>query len=227
MLQAGRAFSATSAVDDVILAHELGRLGGVRVDVVHGGLVVVEERRDRLRVLLHKGLARHDHARQQRGRGLRLRLERVPLLGQVQRHADGVALRLGGGDKGLGQHGHRALFREQRAEALGVLALPLDGHVRAGVDAVFREDVVERVLGRSALAAGVDRAAAQVLHGLHGVAALDDVEHAEGVDGQHLHPALGVVVEHGGQVRGHGRDVHIALHEVGRHLVTEATIWKS
>ena len=38
---------------------------------------------------------------------------------------------------------------------------------------------------------------------MDGIAALYDVKHTQGVDGQHLHAALGVVIEDGSQI---GRD---------------------
>lgn len=45
--------------------------------------------------------------------------------------------------------------------------------------------------------------APQILHRVDGIAALYDVKHTQGVDGQHLHAALGVVIEDGSQI---GRD---------------------
>ena len=100
-----------------------------------------------------------------------------------------------------------------------MLALPLDGHVLRRVDAVFRKDVVERVFRRRALAAGVNRPAAQVFNRLHAVAALDDINHAERIDRQHLNLALRILVKHGSQIRRNSRDIRFALDDFGRHFI--------
>ena len=42
----------------------------------------------------------------------------------------------------------------------------------------------------------------QILHRVDGIAALYNVKHTQGVDGQHLHAALGVVIEDGSQIAG-------------------------
>ena len=51
------------------------------------------------------------------------------------------------------------------------------------------------------------------------VPALHDVEHAQRIDGQHLHAALGVVVEDRGKVGRDGGDIRGPLRQGGRHLI--------
>ena len=103
-----------------------------------------------------------------------------------------------------------------------MLALPVDRHVAVGIDAVFREKIAQGVFGRGALARGHDGLPLQVGHGLHALAVFHNVEHAERIDRQHLDLALRLIVEHGGEVRGHAGHVELALDERGRHLVGRA-----
>ena len=100
-----------------------------------------------------------------------------------------------------------------------MLALPVERHVGVGVDAVFAEKIAQGVLGRAALARGHDGLALEISEGLHALAVFHNVEHTQRVDRQHLHRALGLVVQHGGKVRGHTSHVQLALDERGRHLV--------
>ena len=200
---------------DVVFADELRGGLGVGVDPLDGGGIAVEEGVQRVGMLLGEGPPRYSHAGDEAG----IHAQPVPLGGQVQRHPQAVRLHQGGGHEGLGQHGDARVGRGQRGQALGVLALPLDVHVRRRVDAVLFKDVVERVLRRRALAAGIDRAAREVGDALHALALFDDVQHAQRVDGDHLHRAVGVVVQHAGQVRGHAGHVRLALDKQRRHLV--------
>ena len=100
-----------------------------------------------------------------------------------------------------------------------MLALPLDGDVGVGIKARLAQHVLQRVLGRGALAGGVDGASAQVGDGIDLVAKLADVQHAQRVDGNDAHGALGLVVEHGGQVCRHGGNVHLGLGNERAHLI--------
>ena len=100
-----------------------------------------------------------------------------------------------------------------------MLALPVDGHIVIRINAVFRQQIPQGVLRGAALASGHDGLALQVRHGLDGVAVLHDIQHTQGVDGQHLHRAVGLAVQHGGQVGGHAGHVQVALDEGGGHLV--------
>ena len=100
-----------------------------------------------------------------------------------------------------------------------MLALPLDGDVGVGIKARLAQHVLQRVLGRGALAGGVDGASAQVGDGIDLVAKLADVQHAQRVDGDDAHGALGLVVEHGGQVCRHRGNVHLGLCDERAHLV--------
>ena len=54
---------------------------------------------------------------------------------------------------------------------------------------------------------------------MYRVPALHDVEHAQRIDGQHLHAALGVVVEDRGKVGRDGGDIRGPLRQGGRHLI--------
>ena len=164
---------------------------------------------------LDKVTACDDHAGDERGTIVQL----IPLLGEVERHAQTVNFALRDGDKGLGQQGDARLTACQRRDAFAVLALPVERHVGVGVDAVFTEKIAQGVLGRAALARGHDGLALEVGEGLHALAVFHNVEHAQRVDRQHLHRALGFVVQHGGEVRGHAGHVQPALDERGRHLV--------
>ena len=172
-------------------------------------------------MLLGKGAADDDDARQQGGRRLGVLLQRVPLGIEVQRHADALVLHLSGGDEGLGKQ-RGAAACQQGGQTLGVLALPLDGDVLLRIQSVAGEDGVQRVLGRGALSAGVKRAAAKIGDGMNAVVGIHDVEHAQRIDGQHLYGALRVVVERGGEVGGDGGDIRAPLNEGGRHLVDGA-----
>ena len=88
-----------------------------------------------------------------------------------------------------------------------------------GIDAVFREKIAQGVFRRRALARRHDGLTLQVGHGFHALAVFHDVEDAERVDRQHLDLALRLIVEHGGEVRGHAGHVELALEERGRHFV--------
>ena len=123
------------------------------------------------------------------------------------------------GDKGLRQQGDGGLAAGQGRHAFAVLALPVDGHIVIRINAVFRQQIPQGVLRGAALACSHDGLALQVRHGLDGVAVLHDIQHAQGVDGQHLHRAVGLAVQHGGQVGGHAGHVQVALDEGGGHLV--------
>ena len=103
-----------------------------------------------------------------------------------------------------------------------MLALPVDRHVVIGVDAVFAQKVAQGVFGRRALARGHDGLALEIGDRLHALAVLHDVEHAERIDRQHLDRALGLAVEHGGEVCGHAGHVKLALDQRGRHFVGRA-----
>ena len=164
---------------------------------------------------LDKVTAGDDHAGDERGAIVQL----IPLLGEVERHAQTVDFALRDGDKGLGQQGDARLTACQRRDAFAVLALPVERHVGVGVDAVFAQKIAQGVLGCAALARGHDGLALEVGEGLHALAVFHNVEHTQRVDRQHLHRALGLVVQHGGEVRGHAGHVQLALDERGRHLV--------
>ena len=133
---------------------------------------------------------------------------------------DAVLLHLGGGHEGLRQHGHGAFVAQEGGQTLGMLGLVFHGHVFFRVNAVAFQQVVQGIFGGGALAAGINGAAPQILKGMDGLfAVFHHVENAQRVDGQHLHLALRVVIEHGGQIGGHGGDIDLALHQLGGDLV--------
>ena len=180
---------------------------------------MVKEGGDRFRVPLYKLRAADHHTGDQRGGGVALRLDRIPLLGEIQRHTDIFALGLSGGDKGLRQHGNGVLLRHEGGQALGLLALPFDGHIGGRVNAVLGQHIVEGVFRRIAFSAGVDGLAPQILHRVDGVAAFHDVKHTQGIDGQHPHAALGIVVEDGGQIGRYGGKIRGPLGQSGGDLI--------
>ena len=100
-----------------------------------------------------------------------------------------------------------------------MLALPVDGHILVRVNAVFRQQIPQSVFRGTALTGGHDGLALQVRHRLHRFSVFHDIQHTQGVDGQHLHRAVGLAVQHGGQVGGHADHVQVALDEGGGHLV--------
>ena len=147
----------------------------------------------------------------------------VPLLGQVQGHAQGVVLQTGRGHIGLGQHGNGVVGVGHLGGDLGGLAVVFNGHVLVRVDAVGIQQIAQDVLRRGALAGGQDGAALQVSHGLDGVAALfHHIQHAQRVDGHGLNAAVRLLVEGRGQVCRNGSHVQLALHQQRHDLVGRA-----
>ena len=100
-----------------------------------------------------------------------------------------------------------------------MLTFPVDGHIVIRVDAVFTQQIAQSVFRCAALAGSHDGLALQVRHGLHGIAAFHDIQHAKGVHRQHLQRAVRFAVQHGGKVGGHAGHVQLALDEQGCHLI--------
>ena len=88
------------------------------------------------------------------------------------------------------QHGDSFRIVQQRGEAFGVLGFELDAHVRSRIESVFPENIVQCKFRCGSLAGGVQRASLQVGDGVYRFAALDNVQHAERVDGKDLHGAV-------------------------------------
>ena len=132
--------------------------------------------------------------------GFAVCLQFVPLLRQIQGYPDAVAFALGGGNKGLGQHGDGILLSGQRGQAFCLFAFPLDGHITGGIDAVLGQHIVQSIFGRAAFTAGIDGFAPQILHGLNGIPTLNNVQHTQRIDRQNLYAALCVVIEDGSQI---------------------------
>ena len=107
-------------------------------------------------------------------------------------------------------------------KAFSLLALPFNGDIARWIDAVFSENIVEGVFRRGALATGINGLTAQVLSRLHAVAIFNNVEHAERIDGQNLHAAVGIVIEHRSQIGWHGRDVCFPLDQRCRNLISSS-----
>ena len=200
---------------DAQLAHQGGGTGDSML-VAHKGdgvAVQVQEGVHRLGVLLNKLGAAHHAAH---GQGTLAQL--VPLVGQGQGLAHALVLHHQGGGGGDGEHTDGAVAGGHLGgDLLG--GHPLDVHL-AGVHAVLGQQIVEDILGVGALAGGVHRLARQVGHGLDGVPLLQDIQHAQGVHGQHLDAAVGFGGQVGGHVGGHSGDIGGAVDQgVGDLLI--------
>ena len=186
------------------------------VYILGGGGVILQKALHGFGVLLGKLAAHHDARRHQTAAVVQL----VPLGGQIQRHAQ--TLHLGGGDGhiGLGQHGHGLILRLHQRHHLGGLALPFHGQILFDIQTGGLEQVGQVVFRRGALAGGVDGFALQVGQALDALAALfHHIQYAQGVDGHQLQRAVGLAVQHGGQVDGHGGDIDFALNELGGDFI--------
>ena len=156
--------------------------------------------------LAHDDAALHEAA----GRG-----DLVPLGGQVERDGEGGVGRAGDRDHRLRQHGDVHLAGGERRVELRRLGIGVvDGDVRADGQAIFLAQVLEDE--RRVLHGDADVLAAQVGKGRDALRAVGhDVEHAARVEREHLHGAVGLVVERGGGVRRQGGDVGRAVDERG------------
>ena len=81
------------------------------------------------------------------------------------------------------------------------------------------QQVVHDVLRRGALARHIDGMARQIAKRGHTRVARHHAQHAERVDVDDLHRALGLVVENARHVGGHQGDIDIALNDLGHDLV--------
>ena len=167
--------------------------------------------------MLVQELAAHQ---QHGGNQLAVAAQGVPLLCQVQSHPQALLLAHGHHHKGLGQHGHGVVHGGHLGHDLRGLAFPLHVHVLAQLQAVPGQQIGQGILGSRALAGGVNGLSGQALDIGDGLAALfHHIQHAQGADGQHLHLSLGLVIQHGAQVGGHGHDVQLPLQEQRIQLV--------
>ena len=181
------------------------------IGIVGAGGILLQKLGHGLRMLVGKGLA-HQQARRDQAA---VHAQLVPLSGEIQGHPQPLHLALGHGDKGLGQHGHGGFLLGHEGHDLRGLALPLHGDVFAQGQAVLSQQVGQGILGSGALAGGVDGFAGQGLDIRHGLAALfHNVQHAQGAGGQKLHLALGLVVEDGAHIGGHGQNIQLALDQL-------------
>ena len=64
-----------------------------------------------------------------------------------------------------------------------MLGFPLNGDIGGGINSVGTQDVIQRILRRGTLAAGIDGLTSQVFHALDSIPALYDVENAQSIDG--------------------------------------------
>ena len=128
----------------------------------------------------------------------------------------------------LGEHRHERLgqqhdvvsgvFGRRLGDDFAMLGSVFDGRVHAG----GAEQVIGHGLRRGALAGGEDRLAFQVGEGVHGVAALQDIQHAQRVHGQRLHAAIGFLIERGNGVGRQRRHIQFAGDELADHNVRRA-----
>lgn len=86
-----------------------------------------------------------------------------------------------------------------------------------GGEAALLQQIVEHVLGVGALVDAVDGLARQIGHGVDRIAVLQDVEHAQGVEGQQPDAAR-LVVEGGRQIGGDRGDVQLAVVQLGHNV---------
>ena len=182
------------------------------IHIGDGGGVLGEEGVHRLRVLLHEVAPGH-HAAHGEGAGGPhvlphvVEIDGVPHIGVLHHDAGG------GGDRE-----HAQIDPAGGHEGRDLLAgLPLDGHVLAGGEAALLQQIVEHVLGVGALVDAVDGLARQIGHGVDRVAVLQDVEHAQGVEGQQPDAAR-LVIEGGRQVGGDCGDVQLAVVQLGHNI---------
>jgi len=171
---------------DPELGDPLRRFGRVFVDELHGGRIFLEERVHRGRVLLGKRAAHEADAGDHRAAVAEL----LPLVGQAQRDARARVLHKHRRHIGLREHRDRRRVVEHRRGDLGGLRLVLDVDVLVRVEPVAAQDVVQRVLGRRALAGRVDSLPGEVGDRLDGLAVFDDVQYAQRVDRRNLQRAV-------------------------------------
>ena len=100
-----------------------------------------------------------------------------------------------------------------------MLAFPVDGHILVRVNAVFRQQIPQCIFRGAALTGGHNGLTLQICHRLHRFPIFHDIQHAQGIDGQHLHGAAGLAIQHGGQIGGDTGHVQLPLDEGGGHLV--------
>ena len=144
----------------------------------------------------------------------------VPLLGQIQRHAQSLVLQACSSHVGLRQDGNGILRIGHLRSDFGGLTVVFNGHVLVRVDAVLGQQVAQHVLGRSALAGGQDGSALQICHGLDRIAALfHHVQHTQRVDGHGLNAALRLLIQGRSQIGRDGRHVQLALHQQGHDFI--------
>ena len=166
-------------------------------------------------MLVGKGLA-HQQARCDQAA---VNAQLVPLGGEVQGHLQALQLALGHGDEGLGQHGDGVLLLGHKGHDLRGLALPLHGYIPAQGQPVLGQQIGQSVFRGGPLAGGIEGLTGQGLHIRHGLAALfHNVQHPQGAGGNKLHLALGLVIENGPHIGGHGQNVQLPLDELGGQL---------
>ena len=178
--------------------------------------MAAQEFRHGLGMLLGKGTAHHGHTRQQ----ARSRVARqlIPHIGQTYRRRQlAFALCDGSGLERLGQHAHGGRVGKQGRQHLGGLALKLERHLAGQARAL--QQVVHDVLRRGALARHVDGTTCKIAKRGNVRVARHHAQHAQRVDVDDLHRALGLVVEHARHVGGHQGNVDIALNDLGHDLV--------
>ena len=198
-------------------AVRLAELCGVLCVLLHGrdgGGVLLQEGADGLRIGGGKIAAYHHAAHRQHA----LVSDAVPFLRQIQRGADCGILH---GDCGGGRY--RQHTQVDRAgghlgdERCGIHKL--DRYVLAGGQAILGEDIIQHVFGIGALAGGIDGASGQIADISDGIAVFQNIEHAVGIEGAHLHAAVGLVVEIGSDVGGDGGDIKLTAAQPRDYLI--------
>ena len=176
----------------------------------HGSFILLQKLGDLGAVSLSKLLAHHHAALHQRA----LTENGVPFRRQVQHHLQLVVGAAGNGHHRLGQHRQCHLTGRHSGPQVGRLSIGVvHRHVDTGLVAQGLENK-GGVLGRS-----VHRLSLQIGQRADTLAAVGHhVQHAQRIQGQHLHGAAGLVVHHAGGVGGQGRNVHAAADKGGGNV---------
>ena len=185
-------------------------VGGYGFD---GLSVLLQKRRDSFGVLLGECFL-HDDAAHGQNTAV---VERVPLLGQVERNAHVGVFHQHARHIRHGQHADVDLARSHQGGDL-IRVPEFNRYILARRKAVFTQQVVEHIFGVCALAVGVDGLSPQVGHLLDAVAVFQDIEHALGVERQELDVAAGLAVEGRGRIRRERGDVHFARGYAADHV---------
>ncbi|CCX41249.1 unknown [Clostridium sp. CAG:1024] len=141
----------------------------------------------------------------------------LPLLCQIERNANGIVLQQHGRHVRLREHGQLRFAGRDHTRERRMFADILDRH--AVRKPVFRKKPVQHIFRRAALAGRIQRFARKVGQALYRIAVLQYIEHAECIDRDHHGFALRFVIQHGGKIDRHGRNIDFAADKLSRYNV--------